>query len=77
MFPIKGFHFWSDEDVSISQYNKIAQNQRNYSSLLGTPIPWSSELVRMEKIFLTKSISKLDSKWTVEWDDILSVFSQV
>ena len=29
MFPIKGFHFWNDEEVSVSQYNRIAQNQRN------------------------------------------------
>ena len=34
MFPIKGFHFWYNEDVSISQYNKIAQNQRDLCKIV-------------------------------------------
>ena len=27
--PNQGIPFWYDEEVSVSQYNRIAQNQRN------------------------------------------------
>ena len=34
MFTIKCFHFWYNEEVSVSQYNRIAQNQRNLCEIV-------------------------------------------